>query len=477
MRLPLDLRCLAVLFVLVWPAGDAAACYAVVAGRGATADGSVLVGHNEQNGPPRILNFRKVPLRQHGPGEPVPLRRGGSLPQAPQTAAMLWSEHPGLEYSDSYLNQFGVAITSDGCRSREEDYDALVARGEIRHGGIGYMLRRLVAQRARTAREGVQLAGQWVEQFGYADSGRTYVIADPKEAWLLAVVRGRRWVAQRVPDDAVVILPNVYIIGPVDLADDKQFLGCPDLIQYATSREWFAPAGGEPFCFWRGYGSLRAVRPDPRQWVGQQLALGRRDPWPPQEPLPFSVRPPRKLTVADVCEILRSTDGPAPLSTPSTQESAVFQLRPDLPPEIGCVYWRTTAEPITSVFTPWYAGITETPECYYRPCDLETHLSLEHHFSPPAGTFDPDPGLAWWTFKTLQDLVRKDVAARAGAVRPVWRQFEQDLFARQADVEKKALALWAPDRATACRLLTSYCAEVAQRAREQARRLADALRR
>ncbi len=174
-------------------------CYAVIVGREASADGSVLVGHNEQNGGRRILNFRRIPRGRSSSGEVVRLRRGGELPQVDETAAFFWSENPGLEFSDAYLNEFGVAVVSDGCGSREDDYRTLVARGEIRGGGIGYMLRRLVAQRARTAREGVLLAGRLVERFGYVDSGRTYVIADPREAWLLAVVRGRRWVAQRRP--------------------------------------------------------------------------------------------------------------------------------------------------------------------------------------------------------------------------------------------------------------------------------------
>ena len=41
-----------------------------------------------------------------------------------------------------------------------------------------------------------------------------------------------------------------------------------------------------------------------------------------------------------------------------------------------------------SVYTPWYLGITETPEGYYRPGPLQGQLSLEHHFDPPPDTWD-----------------------------------------------------------------------------------------
>ena len=279
----------AIAFLLSWPACRVWACYAVVVGRDASADGSVLLAHNEQNGGRRIVNFRKVPRQQFPAGSVVALRRGGRLPQVDETWAFLWSENPGLEFSDAYFNEWGVAVVSDGCRTREDDYDTLVRRGEIRDGGIGYMLRRLIALRARTAREGVTLAGKLVERFGYVDSGRTYVVADPREAWLLAVVRGRRWVAQRVPDDAVVVLPNIHIIGEVDLKDTANFLGSPDLITYAAKRGWFDPDGGERFNFRKVYRGNRDDPPDPRRWRGRQLVAGSRQPWPPSEPPPLGI--------------------------------------------------------------------------------------------------------------------------------------------------------------------------------------------
>ena len=175
--------------LLLLPASPAWACYAIVVGREASSDGSVLLGHAEQNSGRRMLNFRRVARQRHDAQAEVVLRRGGRLPEVPESWAFLWSEIPGTEFSDNFLNEWGVAVVSDYCPSREDDKAALIRRGEIRQGGIGYMLRRLIAQRARSAREGVTLAGELIEQFGYVDSGRTYVIADPREAWLLAVVR------------------------------------------------------------------------------------------------------------------------------------------------------------------------------------------------------------------------------------------------------------------------------------------------
>ncbi len=444
------------------------ACYAIVVGKKASADGSVLVGHNEQNGGRRILNFRRIPRQKHNKGTVVRLRRGGELAQVGETCAFLWSENPGLEFSDSYLNEWGVAVVSDGCPTREDSYQDLVGRGDIRDGGIGYMLRRLVAQRARTARDGVRIAGRLIERFGYVDSGRTYVIADPREAWLLGVVRGRRWVARRVPDDAVVLLPNVHIIGEVDLRDTENFLASQDLVDYAIHRGWFDPNGDEPFNFQRAYGPEGDTLPDPRQYRGQQLVAGRTMNRRAREPLPFAVKPARKLAVADVIEILRDRGASPLISDPSTQEAAVFQLRENMPSEIGCVYWRTTAEPSVSVLTPWYLGIMETPKCYYLPTDVKTHLSVDHHFSPPQGTFEVRPDLAWWKFMTLQQMVHRDYEKRIKIVRPVWEAFEKKALGEQTIVEQQALRSRRGGSDAACEYLTQYCEKVALEACHEA---------
>jgi len=448
------------------------ACYTVVVGQKASTDGSVLVGHNEQNAGRHLLNFRRIPRQRFEDGATLRLRRGGELAQVAETSAFLWSENPGLEFSDSYLNEWGVAIVSDGCPTREDSHEALIRRGEIRDGGIGYMLRRLIAQRAKTAKEGVQIAGQLIERFGYADSGRTYVIADPNEAWLLSVVRGRRWVAKRVPDDAVVLLPNVHIIAEVDIKDSDNLLASADLVNYAVKRGWFDPNRDGLFNFRKVYNADRNDPPDARQFHGQQIVTEQRMTWPPREPLPFAVKPAHKLPVAAVVKVLRDHAGSTPICTASTQEAAVFQLRSGIPREIGCIYWRTTAEPCLSVLTPWYLGITETPKCYYQPADTETQLSLSHHFSPSPGIFKPDASQAWWKFMNLQDVVNRDYKNRSTIVRSAWKTFEDQEFEKQHAVEQRALQSMKTDEKAARAYLTQYCADLALRACEEADRMA-----
>jgi dipeptidase len=228
------------------PAAAYGGCFSIVVGGKASANGYVIMAHNEDDAAPQIVNHHKIPRKRHAPGDKVRLRNGGTLDQVEQTWAYMWSEMPGMLFSDSYINEWGVGVTSDNCPSRED-------RPEITDGGIGYMLRRLVAQRARTAREGVLLAGKLVERFGYIDSGRTYVICDPEQGWLFCVVNGKRWLAQRVADDQVAMVANTYTIRQVDLSDKGRFLGSKGIIEYARSRRWYNPQVDGAFDFARAY--------------------------------------------------------------------------------------------------------------------------------------------------------------------------------------------------------------------------------
>jgi len=465
---------IALILTAVTFSSPALGCYAVIVGKKASADGAVLFGHNEQSGDNRVMNLRVIPRIKHGAEEVVELLSGGTLPEVSETYSFIWSEDPGLNACDTYINEWGVAVASDSCGTREDSYDELVARGDIVDGGIGYMLRRLVIQRAKTAREGVQVAGSLLERFGYSDSGRTLVIADPSEAWLLSMIRGKRWLAQRVPDDGVVLLPNVHIISEIDLSDPDNFMGSPDIVDYAVKRGWFDPASGEPFSFRAAYNSSEQDGRDIRQWRGQCLATGQEIEFQGTEQLPFSVEPDRKFTVRDVASILRY-HGQGATCNPGTQEAAVFQLRNWLPPEIGCVYWRISAEPCCGILVPWYLGITETPESFYKPASISEHLTLDFHFNPPAGTFDHDPEFDWWAFKGLQDQVNRDYETHIKKVRAVLDDFEDKLFVSQSAIEQEALQLFSRNRDLARLYLTDYSKKIALQAVDMANEMTQEL--
>ena len=298
---------------------------------------------------------------------------------------------------------------------------------------------------------------------------------------------GKRWVAQRVPDNAVVLLPNVNIIQEIDLSDPSRFLASPDLISYAEKKGWYDPKQGTPFNFREAYDKRRSTgwfdapvplrsqamaRPVPGYGAHDSPAAARppslcrqAEPQAHAHGCPeYLERSPRRDNVPQDARLLggsphnlmSSSDGM--ICNLDNQEIALFQLRSGLPPEIGCVYWRTTAAGCSGVLTPWYAGITETPDAYHKRYDLKQNVTEAFHLNPPAATYDYDGSQAYWVFTDLMNSVDLDYKNGIEKVRPVWRAFESGEFAVQEAVEKTAGALYASDQQLAARFLTDYCA-------------------
>jgi len=386
----------------------------------------------------------------------VHLRNGGVVDEVEETWACLWSEMPGMLFSDSYINEWGVSVASDNCPSRED-------KPEITDGGIGYMLRRLVALRAKTAREGVLLAGKLVEQFGYIDSGRTYIICDPDEGWLFAVVNGKRWIAQRVADDQVAMVANTYTIRQVDLSDTASFLGSEDIIEYAKSRGWYNPQKDGAFDFAAFYAnpiSARSLSNLGRQADGLRYVSAK--PIRTPEKLPFSVVPRKKISAADLMQILRHDKerpnvAPSEISCPicsgATQTSFVAQLRRDMPPDIGIVYWVCLASPRTSFYIPFHFGIPDFPQGFRSTSERPSEQAYDAHVGSP---FKAEPLQAFWTFSNFYQKLDGSAAGAIERVKARAAEIEKDAFSRQGAVEEAACRLYTKDKSSADKMLADY---------------------
>jgi dipeptidase len=415
---------------------------------------------------------------KHRPNEKVMLNGGGELDQVELTSSYIWSEMPEMTFSDSYLNEWGVCIASDNCPSREDNPD-------ITEGGISYMLRRLVAERAKTAREGVLIAGELVERFGYDASGRTYTICDPDEGWLFCAVNGKHWLAKRVPDNEVAVIANTYTVHEVNLGDRRNFLASSDIVEYAISRGWYDPENDGPFDFAAAYANPRVASDSSnfcRQWGGLRHISS--EPISPNMKLPFSVIPKRKLDVAAVMKILRDHyedtelyDSPAESGNPhesgvrticafSTQTSFVAQLRKNMPLDIGIVYWVCLSAPCTSCFVPFYFGITEPPSGF---SSTRGSPSDEFYSTVIESPFEIDTLEAFWTFKNFQQKIDPIYGAKIANVIEAMASIEQDAIKNQDQWEENALKLYATDRDASSEMLFNYSNGVYHSAMEMMR--------
>jgi len=441
--------------IAVLPAAPCKGCFSIVVGKEASADGYVITAHNEDDTAPQVVNHHKVPRKEHPAGETVMLYNGGKLEQVEQTWAFIWSEMPGMLFSDSYINEWGVSVTSDNCPSRED-------KPEITDGGIGYMLRRLVAERAKTAREGILLAGKLVERFGYVDSGRTYVICDPEEGWLFCVVNGKHWIAQRVNDNEVAMVANTYTIHKVDLSDGNRFLASSDIITYAQSRGWYNTEKDGPFDFAAVYANpMSASHPSNigRQTAGLSYVLAK--PIPVGSVPPFSVVPRRKIIAGDLMQVLRHDNSPAegpaelgrPICSEATQTSFVAQLRRNVPLDIGVVYWACLASPRTSFYIPYHLGISEFPAGFSLQSQRPSKKFYNEKVKSP---FMADPLQAFWTFSNFRDKVSNSSADTIARVKALAGQVETRALAGQKGIEEVAGRLYTTDKTATGMVLASY---------------------
>src|SRR5581483_7709595 len=189
--------------------------YGLYVGRNLTADGvAYLAGYGDE---PSSHWLEIVPRRRHRDGEKivVGVTQDADLPGLLLRIPQVAETHRHIRVSYSYykgvpapltnggLNEYGVAVRDIWSMSRDE----LIAMTPPTQTGPNYSdLARLVLERAKTAREGVELIGALIAEHGYADyGGNSHLIADAEEAWVVIECSGgqKLWAAERLGADAI----------------------------------------------------------------------------------------------------------------------------------------------------------------------------------------------------------------------------------------------------------------------------------
>ncbi|MCB0805326.1 MAG: C69 family dipeptidase [Bacteroidales bacterium] len=440
-------------------------CFSILAGKDATSDGSVMLAHNEDDWGDRIVNWYKVTERSHKKTDSVVLKNGASMALPSQTWSYLWLEMPEMEFSDSYMNEWGVTIASDACLSREND-------PELTNGGIGYWLRRSMAEQAKSARDAVKIGGRLVDTYGYSSSGRTYCIADATEVWMLSVVKGKHWVAQRVPDDQLAIIPNYYTIGSIQLDDTLNFYGSPDLISYAEEKGWYSPETDSVFNFREAYsdtGTLNNTGNIVRHWSAMNALSGKK--YEIDSEFPFSFEPSEKIRLQDLFSVLRNHnegteyDGSKgytkgnphefgrAICSQTTQYGFVAQLRQNMPKELAYVMWLSPFRPCVHPFTQWYFGIDEIPEQYRNGTWQE---ALDNHFETIDNPDEYASGHAFLKYVKEAKAIDSSYHDKIEDISIGLKQIENGLINKQPVIEQRLMDLYEKDREQAVKAISGY---------------------
>lgn len=389
-------------------------CFGILVGKEASADGSVILAHNEDDAGEQMLNAY---MDNNG----------------------FWAELPGMETGDAFMNRWGVAVVSDNCKSRED-------RKDFTDGGILYQVRVNVAKRAHTAREGVSIVAELVEKYGYRESGRTYLIADRNEIWMVAVVMGRHWAAQRVPDDAMVIIPNYYVMDRIDLSDTANFAGSPDIISYAQSRGWYNPEADGEFSFRKAYASLEG-RAKPFN-VERHKDAFKFFGMPTDDPfnMPCCLKPSAKVSLNDLMNALslhRRGYSVGSISRNSTVVSTIFQFRRNLPSEMGTVCWFALGHPDVEPFFPVYLGMSRLPKGFGRFCCTST--AEKKHLTDCRDMREKYPKCVWWKHLDRWNKVYENPDAEEMKAWEMSVRMQQEIFNDQEAFENEMKERFYPE--------------------------------
>ena len=243
-------------------------CTNVIVTRGASWDGSVLVSYAADS------HYLFGELYYHRAadwkaGSTVPIyewdtnRYLGEIEQVPHTYQTVGN-----------MNEHQLIITETTWGGREELTDK---NGGIDYGSLIY----ITLQRAKTAREAIDIIVDLANTYGYASSGETFSIADKNEAWIMELIgkgmnmrngvntqKGIVWVAVRIPDGAICAHANQARVGKFPLDDPDNCLYAPDVISFARRKGYFDGLDSE-FSFKKAYDPVDAssVRGcDARAW-------------------------------------------------------------------------------------------------------------------------------------------------------------------------------------------------------------------
>ena len=240
---------------------DGGNCMMLGVGKEASPTGFPIILHNEDDGGRLMVKHGWVPTTAWPAGATLPTTPDrATIPQVPNTYGFFWTSvkgfGDGLQNADSFLNDKGVSIMSNSNANSKET----ITTATLVNGGIEYNLRRIVAERATSARHAVDIIIDMLETYGYAPSGRAYTVSDNKEIWQVQISRGNKYVAFRVPDDHVIVMPNHYTIKNPD--------------EYAPAGP-YGDKGADVIYPGSGYGGRPKLDPsDPNHLIGYAISMG-----------------------------------------------------------------------------------------------------------------------------------------------------------------------------------------------------------
>lgn len=407
----------------------------------------------------------------------------GQIPQVAHTYSVVGN-----------INEHQVAIGETTFGGRKEL--ATQENAIMDYGSLIYV----ALQRAKTAREAINVMTTLVDDYGYASSGESFSISDRDEVWILEMIgkgegeKGAVWVALRIPDGYISGHANQARITTFPFNDPDNCLYAKDVISFAREKGWFdgknkdfsfsdvyAPVdfGAARFCearVWAGFKKVASGMEQHSDYAKGIIEHEGENNFASNR-MPLWIKPDKKVTVKDVMEMMRDhfegTEldmtkdlGAGPYQLPyrwrgltwtvdsveycneraiSTQQtgfSFVTQSRSWLPDPIGGIIWFGVDDTYSTCYVPMYCGITEIPECFrVGNGDMLTYSETS----------------AFWTFNKVTNFAYLRYNAMIGHIRERQAQLEGKFIAHTPAIDQAAKMLYDKEGIDVARdFLTTY---------------------
>jgi dipeptidase len=390
----------------------------------------------------------------------------GQIPQVTETYNVIGN-----------MNEHQVVIGESTWGGVESLYDA---QGVVDYGSLMY----IALQRAKTAREAIGVITTLANEYGYASTGESISIADKNEVWFLEIIgkapkmvdgknvnKGAVWVAIRIPDGYISGHANQARITTFPKNDPENCLYAADVITHAREQGLYT-GDDNSFSFADTYGPAdgATVRGcDARVWsffnkhssedMSKYLdyALGHNL----KNRMPLYVKAKSKLSVKDVADMMRDhyegtpmdmtndigaggnalpyrwrpmgfeVDGESyinerAIATQQTGFWFVGEARPNIPDQIGGIFWFAVDDAATSPLTPVYTSSKEISQHYA----LGNGSMLEY-----------SPTSMFWITNRIAQFSYLRYNHIGAEVRSVIDKHENEAFKRVAEIDRKAFDL------------------------------------
>lgn len=378
-------------------------CTTILVGRKVSYDGSTIIARNDDGGFDTKRVTVVLPKDQPRKYKSVLSHREIELPDDPMryTAVPNVSKKEGI-WAATGINAAHVAMTATETittNPRVVGADPLVCfeakktkRGKDIPGGIGEEdIITITLPYIHSAREGVERLGRLLEEHGtYESNGIAF--SDTDEIWWMETIGGHHWIARRVPDDRVVIMPNQFGLDNFDFDDAygarKDNMCSADLKQFVEDNCLALDMGSSfnPRLAFGSHEDSDHIYNTPRAWYMARYFLPRTHTWdgpsaeytPISDDIPWSFVPERKVTVEDVRYLLSSYyqgtpydpyDNTSPLKgkyrsigVPNSDVSAILQLRGYMPEPLQGVEWLSMGGSGFTACFPVYTDVDKLPK-------------------------------------------------------------------------------------------------------------------